>query len=240
MITFHAFGPMWGLPDPSGFVMKTEVQLKMAGLTYETQYGALDRAPKSKLPFIIDDGVTVADSVYIRDHIEKKYGIDFDAGLAPAQRAQAWAIERMLEDHLYWAIVYARWSGDANFGKGPADFFAGAPDEVREGGRQHMLASLHGQGFGRHDDATVGDLARRSFAALSQALGEGPCLFGREMSGVDATAFAMVASALCPRFDSEVRTAVEAFPNLIAYSERMMARFYPEMASASSTRLTHA
>jgi glutathione S-transferase len=247
MITLYAFGPMWGLPDPSPFVIKTETQLKMAGLTYRTELGGREKAPKAKLPFIDDDGETIADSVLIRDHLLRKHGVDLDAGLSPAQRAQAWAIERMLEDHIYWAIVHARWSNDANFAKGPSDFFKGAPQGVMEGARGQVIANLQGQGFGRHDPATVGDLAKRSFAALSELLGDRPFLFGDTPTGTDASAFATLTAALATQFESDVRAAAESFPNLVAYRDRMLARFHPAfaapqsaMASASSTRLTHA
>jgi hypothetical protein len=162
MITLYAFGPMWGLPDPSPFVIKTQVQLKMADLPYAFEHAGPAQAPKGKLPFIVDDGETVADSTFIRDHLERKYGLDFDADLTAIQRAQAWALERMLEDHLYWAIVNSRWADDANFALGPAEFFAGAPEGVREGGRQRVIQNLHGQGFGRHRVEEVGDLAGRS------------------------------------------------------------------------------
>ncbi len=246
MITLYAFGPIWGLPDPSPFVIKTETQLKMAGLAYRTELGARERAPKGKLPFIDDDGETIADSVLIRDHLLRRHDIDLDAGLSPAQRAQAWAIERMLEDHVYWAIVHARWSNDANFAKGPADFFKGAPPGVMEGARAQVIANLHGQGFGRHDPATVGDLARRSFAALSELLGGQPFLFGGTPTGTDASAYATLTAALATQFESDVREAAESFPSLVAYRDRMRARFHPdvapqsEMATADSTRLTHA
>ncbi|MDB5440035.1 MAG: failed axon connections protein [Caulobacteraceae bacterium] len=246
MITLYAFGPMWGLPDPSPFVIKTETQLKMAGLAYRTELGAREKAPKGKLPFIDDDGEVICDSVHIRDHLQWKHSIDLDAGLSAAQRAQAWTIERMLEDHLYWAIVNARWGDDANFAKGPADFFKGAPPGVMEGARSQVIANLHGQGFGRHDPATVGDLARRSFAALSELLGDQPFLFGDAPTGTDASAYATLTAALATQFDSPVRTAAESFPKLVAYRNRMMAQFHPAFApqpampNADSTRLTHA
>ena len=246
MITLYAFGPIWGLPDPSPFVIKTETQLKMAGLAYRTEFGARERAPKGKLPFIDDDGETIADSVFIRDHLFRKHGVDLDAGLSPAQRAQAWTIERMLEDHIYWAIVHARWSDDANFAKGPADFFKGAPAGVMESARGQVIANLYGQGFGRHDPATVADLARRSFAALSELLGDQPFLFGDTPTGTDASAYATLTAALSTQFESDVRKAAESFPNLVAFRDRMQARFHPDflaqsaIASAASTRLTHA
>jgi hypothetical protein len=52
MITLYAFGPAFGLPDPSLFVTKVEVLLKMAGLPYRTDTTGLQRAPNGKLPYI--------------------------------------------------------------------------------------------------------------------------------------------------------------------------------------------
>jgi Glutathione S-transferase N-terminal domain len=49
--------------------------------------------------------VVVADSTFIRWHIEKKHGIDFDQGLDASQKATAWAFEKMAEDQLYWIVV---------------------------------------------------------------------------------------------------------------------------------------
>ncbi len=119
MITLFGFGPAFGLPDPSPFVMKTEVQLKMAGLPYRWERAAPPSAPKGKIPYIEDEGVLIADSTFIRLHIETAYGIDFDRRLSPEQKAMAWAAERVLEDHIYFALLQARWMDDANFAKGP-------------------------------------------------------------------------------------------------------------------------
>ena len=81
MITLYGFGAGFGLPEISPFVTKTEVQLKMAGLAYRKERAMPPASPKGQLPFIDDDGEAVADSTFIRAHIERKYGFDFDAGL---------------------------------------------------------------------------------------------------------------------------------------------------------------
>ena len=49
-------------------------------------------SPKGQLPYIVDDAASIADSTFIRAHIEAKYGFDFDAGLDLRERAQAWAL----------------------------------------------------------------------------------------------------------------------------------------------------
>ena len=60
MIILYTFGPCFGLPDPSPFVMKAEVLLKMANLPFETDTGGFNKAPKGKLPYIADDGEIIA------------------------------------------------------------------------------------------------------------------------------------------------------------------------------------
>ncbi len=61
MITLYAFGPQFSLPDPSPFVTKAEVLLKMAKLPYEIDLKGFRKAPKGKLPYIKDDGELIAD-----------------------------------------------------------------------------------------------------------------------------------------------------------------------------------
>ena len=128
MITLYGFGAGFGLPEISPFVTKTEVQLKMAGLAYRKEKAKPPASPKGQLPYIVDEAETIADSTFIRAHLEAKYGFDFDAPLSLQARAQAWAFERMIEHHVYWALVGARWVDADNFAKGPAHFFDGAPD----------------------------------------------------------------------------------------------------------------
>ena len=141
MITLYGFGPLFGLPDPSPFVLKTLTQLKMSGLPFALERASPRDAPKGKIPFIRDGEVVLGDSVFILDHLQRAHGVDLDAHLTPAQKSLAWALERMLEDHLYWAIIHARWAIDENFEKGPAQFFAGAPDEVKRQGQAGMPAT---------------------------------------------------------------------------------------------------
>ncbi len=234
MVILYAMPPSFGLPDASPFVMKTEVQLQMAGLPYRRQLGGRPSAPKGKLPYIDDDGTIVADSVFIRLYLEDKYKIDFDADLSEQERAAAVAVERLVEDHIYWMVVYMRWAVDANFAAGPAHFYDHLPDDVqsvtRDGMRANVLGYLETQGMGRHTVEEVGQLARRAFSALSRLLGDRPYMMGNRQCGVDASTFGQLASALTPWFESPVRDAAESHPNLVDYSQRMMALHYPDYA----------
>ena len=228
MITLYSFGPGFGLPDPSPFVTKVEVLLKMSKLPYRTDTTGFTKAPKGKLPYIEDDGVMVSDSTFIRWHIEQKYRIDFDQGLDASQKAIAWAFEKMVEDQLYWVMIDDRWMDEANFRRGPATFFERLPAVIRPVvvamTRRKLRATLHGQGIGRHSPDEVLALATRSIDAIADFLGDKPFFMGREPTGVDATMFAFVCGLLSPHFETRTRAAAERHDNLRRYVGRMTAR----------------
>jgi glutathione S-transferase len=231
VITLYTFGPLFGLPDASPFVMKGEMLLKLSKLEYQTNNKGFTRAPKGKLPYIDDNGTIVADSTLIRLYLEQKYGVDFDRSLSEREKGIAWATEKMLEDHLYWVLVYWRWMKDDNFQKGPANFFKRAPAFIRPlviwMVRGKVRRSLHAHGIGRHQESEMTAMSDRAFDALSKLLGENKYLMGNEPCGADATAFAFIAGSLCPLFESPAHARARTLPNLIAYRERMMAEFYP-------------
>lgn len=230
-ITLYTSRAGFGLPDTSPFVIKSEVQLKMAGLVYDRASTIPPQAPNGKLPFINDHDEIVSDSTFIRAHVERKYGVDLDEGLDARQRAEAWAIERLLEDHLYFAMVWFRWIDPDNFARGPAHFADQAPEvdraQLRHDMQSRKAAELHAQGLGRHTPAQIADLAERSIDVLSQLLGDKDYLMGESPSGVDATAFGVLAGVITPFFDTPLRKVAEAHANLVAYVARMMQRYYP-------------
>lgn len=231
MITLYTFGPAFGLPDGSPFVLKAMLLLKFAGLAYRERQGGPHKAPKGKLPFLDDDGHTVSDSTFIRFYIEKKYGFDFDAGLTPHQKAVAWAIEKMCEEHLYLALLSTRWLDDGNFAAGPAQFFATLPLPLRliiPGlVRRKIEKTLKLQGFGRHTQAEQDTLAIADIEALAAILENKAFLMGERPCAADAAVFGFVAQWLAPMFQTPVRTAAEQHPNLIAYRDRILKHYFP-------------
>ena len=233
MITLFGFGPSMGLPETSPYVTKTEVQLKMAGLEYRKDTTTtFSRAPKGKLPYIEDDGQLIADSTFIRGYIQKKYGVDLDAGLSVRQRGEAWAVERMVEDHLGWVAMYAFWLMPENFAKGPAHFFDGAPEAVRAKLREDALArvtaAVHAHGIGRHNEDEIFRLGSLSLLALSEILDDRPFITGDKPCGADATVFAFTSRIVGPFIDSPLRQAALKHTNLVDYAGRMMRTYYPE------------
>jgi glutathione S-transferase len=234
MITLYGFGPNFGLPEVSPYVTKTEVQLKMAGLGYRKTLAMPMDSPKGQLPFIEDEGERVADSTFIRAHIERKYGIDLAESLDSRQRAESWAIERMIENQMTWATVYERWIMPENFARGPARFFDGAPEAMREQVRTEAQGrvrdALRAVGIARHTPEEIAVLGTRSLGALSLFLGDKPFLMGQTPTALDATAFGALAALQSPLFEGPFHSRARDFPNLTAYVDRLMGRYYPDHA----------
>jgi len=234
VITLYCFGPFAGLPDASPFVLKTMVLLKLAGLDYREDRSGFSRAPKGKLPYIDDDGAIVADSTFIRWHIKKTKGVDFDAHLSPEQRAVAWAVEKMCEDHLYWFVVRSRWLDEGNFERGPAKFFEGVPALLRPFVswlvRRKIAKTVYLQGAGRHSAEEAAQLGRKGVETLATLIGDKPYLFGETPCGADATLFGFVAGLLWSGYESPMREAAMAHPNLVAYRDRLMSKYFPSFA----------
>lgn len=235
MITLYGSGRHFGLPDASPFVIKAEVLLKMAAIPYQRGVMNFAKAPKGKIPYIDDGGTLIGDSTFIRFHLERAHGADFDRHLTSPEKGIAWAFEKMVEEQLYWIIVDQRWSDRDNFDKGPRQFFNAAPAPVRPlviaMMRRRVKRTMQGQGLGRHKAAEIEELARRDLGAIAGQLGDQPWLMGAEPCSADASVWAMVASALCPHFEGAPRRAAEAHANLAAYRDRGMQRWFPELTT---------
>src|SRR5688572_30809768 len=167
--TLFGWGPMFGVRGPSPFVLKTDMQLQMLGVRFERAIADLEGVSKHKAPYVRDGELLIEDSTFIRAHFERKLDRHLDSRLTREQRAAAWALERLLEDRLYFIAVHERWLEDANFFKGPAQFFGDVPEaqraavmaQVRDGLREMLVR----HGLGRHSRAERMELAARDIAA---------------------------------------------------------------------------
>ena len=231
MISLRGFGPFLGTPDASPFVIKVMLLLKFAGVPFRMAPGNPLKAPHRMLPTIEDDGVVVADSSLIRRHLEQKYRFDFDQGLSAEQKAVAWAVERMCEDHLYFALLDLRWTDTANFNSGlGAHMFGALPAPARplvKALLRRMNAKrLHGHGIGRHAPAQIAEFAIRDLDALAAILGDKPFLIGDRPCGADAFLFGITTAILTPPLHSPIRTALRQRANLVSYGDRITRQYF--------------
>jgi glutathione S-transferase len=232
MITHFTSGAMFGLPHPSPFVLKADILLKMSGVDYSEAPMSFSGAPKGKIPYIKDDGLVLGDSHFIRRHLETKYHIDFTGGYGAPLLAQAWAVERMLEEHLYFLNVHERWLIDENFEKGPRQFFLAAPAPIRPlvrfAIRRKVRKMLIAQGLGRHTASERLELGKGDVDTVTLLLGDKPYFLGDTICGTDATVFGFLYSASAPYFNTEIGAYIRSKTNAMAYLARMRDQFYPQ------------
>jgi len=155
MIELHTFRAAFGQPSGTPFGVKATILLRMADLPHKIVYVDDPRkAPKGKMPLIVDGAQVIADSTFIRHHLEQAHGADFDAGLTAEEKGVSLAFLRLAEEHLYWSIVAARWLIDDNWAKLRDIFFEPIPKLIRPiiAGqiRKKMTRDMYGHGMGRH------------------------------------------------------------------------------------------
>ena len=232
MIILHQFPPAFGLPNASPFCLKLELYLRMADLPYRNRFTLeLHKAPKGKLPWIDDDGRTVADSGLIIDYLKEKYGDPLDAGLNPEQRALALAIARLIEEHLYWAVLYGRWIAPQGWKMTRPAFFGTLPRPLRAivplVARRSMRAELQGHGMGRHSPEQIEAFGVADVDSLAALLGDQDYFLGTQPTLVDAIATAFLANVLMVPLETPIKTAAAGHNNLVAYCRRMATRYFP-------------
>lgn len=239
MLTLHGVPGAGVVPSFSPPCAKLEGWLRLTGIPYRWQFGDPTAAPRQKLPYLEEDGRALGDATLVLPHLRARHGVDPDAGLSPGDRAAALLARRALKEHIYWAIVYARWVPDEGFAAyGPAlaaALPAALPAEVRAAAvgayRDVMRAQLHAQGTGRLDLDDVTALAAETFGALSVLLGDRAYFGGEAPCTLDVTCWASLTNVLnVPGADS-LRAAALAHPKLADHAARLGRRLFPERFS---------
>jgi glutathione S-transferase len=226
------FPLVWGR-NVSPFSLKLETWLRLAGVPFEVRSSInLAKAPKRKLPFIVEGGREIGDSTLIIEHLKTSRGIDPDSGLDARDRAETLALQRLFEDHLYFIMVYSRWLDPAGWPAVSAAFFEPLPWVVRPLGRRiarrRVRGMLHAQGIGRHSHDEIYEFGRRDLDAIATFLGERPFFAGDQLTTIDAVAYGFLANILYVPVETELKRACEDYPNLVGWCETMEAGLYAD------------
>lgn len=219
MLRLHVFAPAMGTISPSPFSVKSLLLLQMSGLPYTRVAGDPRKAPKSKLPVLEDDGQMIPDSQAIQAHLAQAHGFDADAHLSDRQRAEAAALRHLVEDHLYWCLVYSRWIDSP--GATREAFFAALPLLLRRPVfgmvRRQVAQALYGQGMGRHAKDEIYAMGEEALATLALLLGTGPYVFGDRPGNIDTVVFGLLENLIPAELDTPLATAARAHDGLVRY-----------------------
>jgi glutathione S-transferase len=246
MITLYQFARVWSIPNLSPFCCKVETYLRMAGIAYQVAAAVPPTpptAPRGQLPYITDDGRTIGDSRLIIEYLRDQYHADLDQSLTPEERAESMAFQRLIEDHLYWAVMWSRWSQPHNWPVTKQAIFGRFPPVVRDVmagfARRHMRRLIRGQGLGRHAERDIMHLGNEGLTALSDFLGDKPFFLGGGPTTLDASAFGLLSNVLWPPIESPLKTHARGLGNLVAFCERVRDRYFREDAKAAPGGAPH-
>ena len=241
-IKLFQFPRMFAIPNLSPFCCKLETWLRIAQIPYEVVDTPDPRkGPKGKLPFIEDAGVQIGDTSLIVDYLTKTRGVDLDRHLALSQRAIGLLVQRTLEEHYAFVILYTHFLRDDGWRHTRASFDS-VPTITRtlvaSMVRKRMRKILWTQGVLRNSDEDIIDAGLRDWRAVLPVMGEGPFFFGDKPAGVDAIVFAALATTVLTPIESPIRAFLRSQPKCVAYAERMRARYFPELAIAPPSSQT--
>lgn len=237
-IKVYGFGPSFGLPDASPFVVKVLTYLRLAGVEHTLLGGDSRKAPKGKLPYIEDSGRAIADSSFIVEHVRKNYK-DLDVGLSAHDRALATAVKSMMEEHFYFVILVLRWVDDRGWevlrpAFGETIKKSGVPGFalplVMNMIRKQVIQTAHRQGMARHSIADVEEIGVGLIDALAELAEDRPYFLGNEPRCVDASVFPFIWSVLSTPIAGRVQSHLKTKANLVAYCERIRGQYFASAA----------
>jgi glutathione S-transferase len=234
MIILHQFARTWGIPNLSQFCVKVETYLRMAELPYELVESLPLKAPRGKLPFIVDQGQKIADSRLIIQHLKMTYGDPLDMHLTEEEKGIARAFQRLLEEHLYWVGMLSRWNDtEQNWQTNKQAIFGGLPPIARDLAawiyRRRINSQIVGHGLGRLSSEEAFELGRQDLDSLSDFLGDKQFFMGRQPSSLDASAYGILINTLVCPIESPLKAYGLTKLNLLNYCQRMQVRYFPEL-----------
>lgn len=237
MITLYTMPGTAEIESLSPFCTKVEVYLEIQSIPYRTKVGDPRKAPKGKMPFIVEGDAKIADSSAILDYLEGKSEHPLDRGLDAASRARAHLLKRTLEESLYFALLWSRWADDDGWAEMRPRVAAMVPAPLRwllPGLiRRSVVASCVAQGIGRHSREEIYALGGADIKAVAGVLGDRSYLVDDELRTIDIVAYAFLVNILLWPKPSPLTEAVRALPKLEAYVKRVGA--LRKTTAASST-----
>ncbi len=234
MVELHQYPSIWGLPSLSPFCIKVEMYLRKNKIPYRIVVEKNPaRGPNGKMPFITDGSTVVADSTFILQYLAKSRSIE--KSIDPIIQAQGWAFQRMVEENLYFVLLYSRWIDQTGWAVVKKEFKALFPPLVGAPFlrliRGQLTRQARAQGIGMHSLDEVYEIGRRDLEALSILLGSRPYILGEEFAELDATIYSFLITILKQPVESRLKASLVSHQNLVHYCKREERACFPEFAN---------
>ena len=218
----------------SPFCAKVEAYLILTGRPYETAAGVPPLAPTKTVPYVTYGKIKIGDSQAIIEHLEAEAGEagtssphpKLEAGLTDAQQTISSEVLDLVENRLYFSLVYSRFASDEAWAhqidetKWTLPFFLrwGLPGVIRR--EQVEKVAHHGCGTEEEAYRDVGGAIER----LAEILGTKPFLLGDQPTVADCSLFGFLAIAKATPNHNPLTEAVVGSAPLMNFLERMTKR----------------
>jgi len=231
-LVVHQLPGAWGLPSVSPFCLKLDVYLRIVDIPFNVVVDATPfGGPKGKLPWIEHDGRKIGDSGFIIEYLESRFGCDANSGLSRMERAISLALRRLIEENLYWTMVYDRWMVEHNWQGFRNVVLGGIPGPIRPivaaVARRGVRRQLQGHGLGLHAREEIHAVGRRDIGAIADFLADKPFLMGPRATEIDAVAYGLLANIMGAPVDSPIKNEAVGRPNLVRYLETVRNAYFP-------------
>ncbi|MCF6766106.1 glutathione S-transferase family protein [Thiotrichales bacterium 19S3-7] len=243
MMKLYQFPPIDNMPNLSPFCMKLESYLKAMEIPYQV-IETFDprKSPTGKIPFVEIDVHMIADSGLIISRLEAQSNSPMQAKLTTTEKATSLAFMRLMEEHLYWVILYSRWVDDVGVSVW-ADKIQQAMGLSKiafklifSGVRKNIEKSLQAHGIGRHNKTDMYVLAQDDIKAIADFLGGRDFCFGNKPTLMDHCLYAFICSIICVDWDYPLKTFTLKCQNLIDHFDRMMVLYFPKFSLIRSSK----
>ena len=172
----------------------------------------------------------------IIEHLTKTRDVKLDDGLAPKQLGLDQAIVALLEERIYWQLVYDRWIGGGWPGISAA-FFSSMPAIIqpfmRAFAKRMVRRQLWEQGTGRHAAEEVYAMASRDLGALAAIVGDGPYVHGETIKSIDCAVWGTLISLTQVELDTPMTRVARSHDNLVAYADRITQEHFCDFATST-------
>ncbi|PKG38233.1 Tom37 metaxin N-terminal-like domain-containing protein [Psychromonas sp. Urea-02u-13] len=209
--------------NASPFCAKVELFLKYYQIPFKIEAALPMHGPYKKMPFIEYQNETIGDSEFILQRLIKDYKIEL--GLTPPQLAQGRAWQLLLEQHLYWVIVYNRWVPEDSWKKLEDAFFSGLKWPLRpiiaKQSRKLAIKNLYAQGIGRFSLTQVLHTGREDLKALSNHLTVNKYICGDTFSYFDLIAYATLKNINNQQMEIALTAVIQEFQTILDYQQRI-------------------
>ena len=211
MVTLYSYPPLFGVADNNGYGLKVFAFMRLAGVPFMHEHiFDASAAPRSQLPYIVDDGDTLGDSEAIIAHLINKYRLTINAALGLRERRFDLLVTRLLDD-LYWVMSYSRWKDERFWPLFEAALLREHPSLTEAGlakARDFNAQRYHFQGIGRYapDDVYARGLA--DLDVLDDAISADGYLHGASPTAIDAAIYGFIANIYFYDIDTPLKRFV--------------------------------